>query len=140
VQQVGTPLEIYRSPANAFVAEFIGTSNLLRGEVAAEGRVRVQGHDIRPATLPDGATTGTAVTLSVRPEEVHLHPGSAPGENRLQGSVAFVRDVGQSVEVYVDCADTRITSHVQPRDRPDVRQGDAVTVELPPEACTVLLR
>ena len=36
--------------------------------------------------------------------------------------------------------DTRITSHVQPRDKPDVSQGDAVTVELPPAACVVLTR
>ncbi|MCS4503350.1 Sulfate/thiosulfate import ATP-binding protein CysA [wastewater metagenome] len=140
VQQIGTPLEVYRDPANAFVAEFIGTSNLLQGEVVDDTSVRVDGHVLQAARLPAGAAAGTAVTVSVRPEDVHLYAGDEDGPNRLSGTVAFVRDVGQSVELYVDCGGTRITSHVQPRDKPDVHQGQTVTVELPPEACVVLKR
>ena len=140
VQQVGTPLEIYRRPANAFVAEFIGTSNLLKGILGEGGGVRVNGHTLTTGERPRSLRPGAEVTVSVRPEDVHLLPGAQEGENRIRGTVAFVRDVGQSVELYIDCGDLRITSHVQPRDKPDVGQGDPVTVELPPGSCVVLPR
>jgi len=140
VQQIGSPLDVYRRPANAFVAEFIGTSNLLRGQVHDGYAIDVHGHTIRAAHLPETAGEGAAVTVSVRPEDVHVLPGRREGENRLAGTVAFVRDVGQSVEIYVDCGGARLSSHVRPKDRPDVGQGDAVTVELPAEACVVLTR
>jgi len=139
VQQVGTPLEIYRRPANAFVADFIGTSNLLRCEVADGTRVRVHGHTIAVDSLPDGLRAGAGATLSIRPEDVRVQAGTAAeGDGRLGGTVAFVRDVGQSVELYVDCGELRLISHVPPRDKPAVGQGDAVAVELPAAACTVL--
>lgn len=140
IQQLGSPLEIYRRPANAFVAEFIGTSNLLSAEVAAGGRLAVMDHSLRAATMPEGLAPGTPVTLSVRPEDVHLLAGEQAGENRIAGEIEFVRDVGQSVELYVDCAGTRIVSHMTPRERPDVERGDRVTVELPAAACVVLAR
>jgi putative spermidine/putrescine transport system ATP-binding protein len=54
--------------------------------------------------------------------------------------VAFIRDVGQSVELYVDCGDLRLIGHVPPRDKPDVGQGDAVAVDLPAQSCRVLAR
>ncbi len=139
VQQVGSALEIYRNPANTFVAEFIGTSNLLRGEVQADERIRVQDHLLH-AALPEHAREGAPVTVSIRPEDVHILVGEQAGENLLSGTVAFVRDVGQSVEIYVDCGETRITAQVQPRDKPDAAQGDRVTVELPKQACVVLDR
>ncbi|MDZ7840559.1 MAG: ABC transporter ATP-binding protein [Gammaproteobacteria bacterium] len=140
IQQLGTPLEIYRRPANAFVAEFIGTSNLLSAEVVNESRVTVKGHELRASRMPDGLSAGAPVTLSVRPEDVRLLPGEQEGENRLTGEIEFVRDVGQSVELYVDCAGTRIMSHMTPRERPEVGRGDLVTVELPAAACVVLDR
>jgi putative spermidine/putrescine transport system ATP-binding protein len=138
IQQTGSPVEIYRRPANGFVAEFIGTSNLLHGVVAEDGAVRVGEARIRPDGMPDGLVPGTPVALSVRPEDVHLLPGASPGPNRLLGTIAFVRDVGQSVEFYVDCGAARLTSYVPPKDRPPLRQGDAATVELPPAACVVI--
>lgn len=142
VQQVGTPLEIYRRPANAFVADFIGTSNLLACEVVDTEHVRVHGRTLPVASVPGGLGPGMQATLSIRPEEVRVHhdSGADAGSGRLPGKVAFVRDVGQSVEVYVDCDDLRLISHVPPRDKPDVQQGDSVAVELPATACTVLSR
>jgi len=140
IQQLGTPLEIYRRPANAFVAEFIGTSNLLDAEVTPGAHLKVKGHSLRADWMPEDLAPGTTVTLSVRPEDVHLLPGEHTGENRISGDIEFVRDVGQSVELYVDCAGTRIMSHTTPRERPEVHRGDRVTVELPAAACVVLAR
>lgn len=137
VQQVGPPLEIYRNPRNAFVAEFIGLSNLIRGTLR-DGVVRVGEHAIRPLHLPDAAAPGSAVILSVRPEEVHVRPAGEPGENRLPGEVTFVRDLGANVELTMNCAGQEVLAVMTPRERPDVRQGDPVAVELPAAACVVL--
>ncbi|MEK0081768.1 ABC transporter ATP-binding protein [Geminicoccaceae bacterium SYSU G07066] len=138
VQQVGAPLAIYREPANAFVAGFIGLSNLLQGTLAEDG-VRIDGHAVRVARLPPGLVPGAAVTLSVRPEEAHLRPFGEPGPNRLPAEVAFVRDLGASVEVTARCGEAELLVVMAPRERPsDLALGGRVMVELPAEACVVL--
>lgn len=138
IQQVGEPLEIYRNPANIFVADFIGTSNLLQGEVQADGRLQTQKHLLLKASSLDTFQQGATVTISVRPEDVRLHAGEHNDDNCLEGTVTLVRDVGQSVEIFVDCNSTPIVAHVQPRDKPHIGQGDRITVELPVESCLVL--
>lgn len=139
IQQVGEPLEIYRNPSNTFVAEFIGTSNLLHGELHTNDMLQTAEHTLQ-VPVSDAISAGMAVTVSVRPEDIHIHPGARDGDNHLTGQVALVRDVGQSVEIFVDCGATRIVAHVQPRDKPAVGQGDAVSVELPVTSCVVLKR
>jgi len=138
IVQVGPPLEIYRNPANTFVADFIGTSNLLPAVVAARDRVTVAGDSLHVPSLPDGVGEGAEVTISVRPESAHLLPDSASGANRLPGRVTFVRDVGVSVETYLDCAGQEVISIASPKDRLDVHQGDRVLVELPAADIVVL--
>ena len=138
VQQVGPPLDIYRQPATAFVAEFVGTSNLLPGVVEPAGRVAVDGVSF---AVGDGAATappGASVTLAIRPEDVHVLVGHQAGANRLFGAVAFVRDVGASVETYVEVGGRTVVQAAAPKDRPPVAVGDAATVELPADACVVL--
>ena len=60
LQQCGTPEEIYERPANAFVAGFIGISNLLPGAVEGQG-VRLQTGQLIPAEVEDGIAPGRAV-------------------------------------------------------------------------------
>jgi len=138
VEQVGEPLDVYRRPATAFVARFMGSTNLLEGSAAADGRVLIRN---RPFAL-DGETPaaeGERVLLSVRPEETHLEPSGVSDENSLPGTVVFVRDLGELFECYVDCG---LEEHVivagSPRERMDVSQGDRVTVRFPREACVVV--
>ncbi|MEX0696900.1 MAG: ABC transporter ATP-binding protein [Dongiaceae bacterium] len=150
VQQIGPPLDIYRQPANAFVAEFVGTSNLLPGIVEPAGRVAINGVSFAvgdPGSAEGGfaeasgaakATPGASVTLSIRPEDVHVLVGHQAGANRLFGAVAFVRDVGASVETYVEVGGRTVVQAAAPKDRPPVAVGDAATVELPADACVVL--
>jgi putative spermidine/putrescine transport system ATP-binding protein len=137
VQQVGAPLAIYRAPANAFVAGFIGQSNLIPGRLDGD-RVRIGAHGVRPATVPAGLASGAAVNLSVRPEEVHVRPAGEAGENRLPGEIAFLRDLGASVEVTLRCGEHELLAVMTPRERPAAGRGDAVSVELPPAACLLL--
>jgi putative spermidine/putrescine transport system ATP-binding protein len=138
VRQMGTPLEIYRHPADTFVADFIGTSNLLGGVCSGRHQVAVSGKTLRVEAVPETVKEGSAITVSVRPEDISVAAGAREGENQLQGRVTFVRDVGSSVEIYLDCNGFQIVSQSTPKSRPAVRQGDAATAFLPPSACVVL--
>jgi putative spermidine/putrescine transport system ATP-binding protein len=138
VHQMGSPLEIYRHPADTFVADFIGTSNLLKGVCRSGRQVTVAGKTLSVEALPAGVAAGSEVSISVRPEDISVLAGAREGENHLQGVVAFVRDTGSSVEIYLDCNGFQIISQSTPKSRPAVRQGDAATAVLPPAACVVL--
>ena len=138
VQQVASPLDTYRSPSNAFVADFIGISNLVPGTLGAPDAVLVDGRPIRVARLPEGIADGARVVLLIRPEEVHVRPAEANGENHLRGEVSFVRDLGASVEINVRCGEQQLLAVTTPRERPTIEIGDRVAVELPAPACVVL--
>jgi putative spermidine/putrescine transport system ATP-binding protein len=138
IHQVGSPLDIYRHPADTFVADFIGISNLLQGTCQGAEAVMVHDSRLRISDMSSDLQPGSAVTISVRPENILVTPGIEPGDNRFSGKVEFIRDVGSSVEVYLDCDGLQITSQSTPKGRPEVRQGDDATAILPPEACVVL--
>ena len=138
IQQMGPPLEIYRNPASAFVAEFIGTSNLIRGRLGGRSSVIIGEREFQTSGAPDQLGAGSSIMVSIRPEEVHVFPASHDGENQLDGIVTFVRDVGASVETFVDCDGLQVIAMATPKDRPDVHKGERVKVELPSESCVVL--
>jgi putative spermidine/putrescine transport system ATP-binding protein len=138
VHQVGSPLEIYRHPSDTFVADFIGSSNLLRGSCTGSLEVEIGDRHLVVENIPPGVTAGTPVTVSVRPEDIHVVPGAEKGDNRLHGTVSFIRDVGSSVEIYIDCIGLRIISQSTPKGRPDVKQGEEATAILPATSCIVL--
>jgi putative spermidine/putrescine transport system ATP-binding protein len=137
VEQVGLPLEVYRRPATAFVARFIGSTNLLETTGAGDGRVRLRDRDL--AVPGADRSDGGLVLVSVRPEAARLHLGLGAVPNAIPGTVVFVRDLGELFECYVDC---ELREHVvvagSPRERVPVDQGDAVQVEFPPDACVVV--
>ena len=138
IAQVGAPLDIYRNPASAFVAEFIGTSNLLKAQQAGGNKITIEGQTFDTDGLPDTLKPEDGIIVSVRPEDVHVYPESNEGPNRMSGTVTFLRDVGASVETFVQCGDVQIVAMATPKDRPDVSKGDNVKVELPAESCVVL--
>jgi putative spermidine/putrescine transport system ATP-binding protein len=85
IEQVGTPAELYERPATAFVAGFVGTSNLLRGAVAE-------------------ALLGTAGLFTVRPEKIHLaDPGSAVADDEIaaDGTIRTVIYLGPDTRYIV---------------------------------------
>jgi putative spermidine/putrescine transport system ATP-binding protein len=140
IQQVGPPLDIYRRPANSFVADFIGASNLLPARVLGGDRLSVCGAEIAAEIMPEGLARGSDATLLIRPEEVHLHPPGADRPNLVPGRVTFIRDVGTNVETLIDCAGQTVVAVATSKDRPPVGVGDAAAVELPAAACVVLDR
>ena len=87
VQQVAAPVELYARPANRFVAEFIGQSNVFEGE-ATPGGLSVRGR-----VLPG---TGSGRYLVVRPEDVRLMPGPPAASGTVSGTVAETQFAGGS--------------------------------------------
>jgi putative spermidine/putrescine transport system ATP-binding protein len=133
VEQVGPPLEVYRRPATAFVARFIGTTNLLEGERAADDAVRVAGRLFHVEGRLDGAAR---VLLSVRPEDAHLDLDDDAGPNRLPGRIVFERDLGELSQWYVDCGlGENIVVNSPGRSERHLEQGSEVSVVFPPAAC-----
>ena len=96
IEQVGTPLELYREPANAFVAGFIGSPamNFLRAE-ARGGDVRLGG-----ATICTSAASDGAVKLGLRPEHLALDP-----DGPLDGTVGVFEHLGGESFVHLELAD-----------------------------------
>lgn len=101
LQQVGTPREVYRSPANSFVAEFLGEANLLSGEISATGaeyyRVRALGTEfiVPRQNSVEGLVgqPGAKVVLFFRPEAVKLSPVSVrPAENMNNTLPAVIKE------------------------------------------------
>ena len=122
------------------VADFIGSSNLLPVTVAGRTSVELAGQLLTTPAISMDIADGGPATLSIRPEDVHVLPPGAEGENRIAGRVTFVRDFGASVETHVRCDGVEVISVAAPKDRPDVARDDEVTVELPPASCVVLPR
>ena len=93
VDQVGTPQEIYRRPASAFVADFVGTMNFLDGKLEANDRVRVGGLGFACPPQP-GLAVGAGVRLCIRPEDVRVRDLPADIANRVPIEVTDLDFVG----------------------------------------------
>jgi multiple sugar transport system ATP-binding protein len=133
IEQVGTPLEVYRTPANTFVAGFIGAPkmNLIETRVVATspGRVAVALSGGKAEVSADGSalTAGASVTLGVRPE--HLRPTA--GEGIFRGQARAVERLGRETLLHVTGADGSTLIATDAGDSP-VRIGDTVTLALEP--------
>ena len=101
IEQAGTPFEIYNRPATAFVASFIGSSNILYAVVLdpERGRATVDGQQIVAAGPLSGAA-GHEVRLTVRPESIALQNG-IPSNNHLKGTLANVIFLGSIVRLVI---------------------------------------
>jgi multiple sugar transport system ATP-binding protein len=107
IQQIGTPSEVYERPANRFVAGFLGSPcmNFIDGQLDGARRFRAGAMDVQLA--PDHAAAAGAVTLAVRPEDIHLS-SDAP----LQASVTLVEPMGNHQVVWLDCGGQALSSIV----------------------------
>ncbi|MER8972345.1 MULTISPECIES: ABC transporter ATP-binding protein [unclassified Mesorhizobium] len=134
IQQVAPPLEIYRKPANAFVADFIGAANLIEGNVVANGRVSVPGGEV---AIMDAPSSGT-LTFSVRPEELELREEAS--DSSMSGRIAFTRHLGAAIEVNVAVQGMSkdLIVALSPRKESRLAVGQAVHVHVPGAACVVL--
>ncbi|MCL4768176.1 MAG: putative 2-aminoethylphosphonate ABC transporter ATP-binding protein [Hyphomicrobiaceae bacterium] len=93
IEQVGTPAEIYRNPATAFVADFIGTMNFLDAEIAGPEHARI-GNALLRCESVGGRSSGSRVTLGLRPEEMRVRGIEAATENQLATRVVLLDYLG----------------------------------------------
>ncbi|NLX94051.1 MAG: ABC transporter ATP-binding protein [Clostridiales bacterium] len=100
IQQIGTPQDIYNEPKNAFVADFIGESNILDGIMRRDLFVEFSGHRFK--CLDSGFEKDELVDVVVRPEDVEVVPAE---QGMLKGTVTSITFKGVHFEIIVDIKD-----------------------------------
>jgi spermidine/putrescine transport system ATP-binding protein len=137
VQQLGTPQDVYEEPETTFVADFLGVSNLMPAVAEGDGRVRV-GEAVLVAERGDRAARGD-VRLTIRPERIRLEPPGAASANALQGTVRRIVYLGSVTQVFAEVPGGKTLQAAVPAgDSSPPRDGDAVSVVLPPESLRIL--
>jgi putative spermidine/putrescine transport system ATP-binding protein len=138
-EQVGSPSEMYGSPATPFVAEFIGTMNRLDSTVADDGAVEYAGTRV-VVDAARGRQRGERVLLLVRPETVTVEPAAegASASGVLTGNVVSHTFLGSVTRVKVDVGPAEVTADV-PTARVDaIPIGQRTTVSFPTDSPRLL--
>ncbi len=97
IQQIGTPLDIYNEPKNAFVADFIGESNIIDGVMVSDNTVRMYGRNFQ--CLDKGFSPNEPVDVVVRPEDIDIVEVS---QGQMTGTVTEVTFKGMQYDIIVD--------------------------------------
>ena len=131
IQQIGTPVEIYNEPVNAFVADFIGESNIVSGTMPRDYVVKFAGHSF--ACEDAGFARNEKVDVVVRPEDIDI----VPVENAmLTGEVTSVTFKGDYYEIIVDINNFKWM--IESTDR--VNAGDTIGISIDPYEIQVMKR
>jgi iron(III) transport system ATP-binding protein len=141
IEQLGAPREVYERPRNPFVADFIGTTNFVRGTV--------QGSDSSPGfyviaaeigTLKargmDALKAGEEVVLSIRPEDIQLSEERRQGENTYDATVDQKVFLGEFVDFQVRIGGRAVQSRAHPSLR--TRVGEPLCARIDPDKCVAL--
>ncbi len=129
IQQIGTPTDIYNEPVNAFVADFIGESNIVDGIMRADKVVEFSGHVFD--CLDKGFGKDEAVDVVVRPEDVDVVPVE---KGMLTGTVTSVTFKGVHYEIIVD-----IGGFLWMIQSTDIQhEGDVIGLEIEPDAIHIM--
>ncbi len=131
IQQIGTPTDIYNEPVNAFVADFIGESNILKGTMLKDKKVEFAGHKF--TCVDGGFEKNQIVDVVIRPEDVDV---VAPEKGMLTGTVSSVTFKGVHYEIIVDIKGfmwmIQSTDYVAP--------GDHIGLYIEPDAIHIMNR
>ena len=144
VEQVGSPRDVYEEPLTAYVADFLGVSNLMPATVAGpsgEGaRVRLGDFDVE-CVAGDTGLRGDA-TVTIRPERVLIEGPGSSGTNRVPGVVERTVYLGATLQVFVRLASgsviTVLATHQGDEPPQDLPAGSNVTCYLPAGALRIL--
>ncbi|MDO5435311.1 MAG: ABC transporter ATP-binding protein [Clostridia bacterium] len=129
IQQIGSPTDVYNEPKNAFVADFIGESNILDGVFLEDRLVRFSGQTFK--CVDTGFKGGDQVDVVVRPEDVDI----VPAENgQLKGVVTSVTFMGVHYEVIVDIGGFKWM--IQTTDF--VNTGETIGLSIDPDAIHIM--
>jgi putative spermidine/putrescine transport system ATP-binding protein len=126
LEQLGAPTDVYARPETSFVAEFVGLTNRLNGEVR-DGRVSVRGLSL---PLVDAATPNGPAAALVRPEAVSLSPDTAEDSGPLVGTVIATTFLGATSRITVDLGDSRIMAQLDTVDAAALPAGSRVSLRI----------
>lgn len=143
IMQVGPPMEIYKEPANLFVAGFVGTTNLFEGRVRSKsrsGQVSLVGTPLGDlsCSLPEPIDDGHAVSIMFRPEAVRIHTDSCGlRDNLFAGAVKSATFTGNRLEYDIRVGDSLVKVERSPYLQ-GIQRGQNVWLEIPPDRIRVL--
>ena len=92
IDQIGTPMQVYREPATPFVADFVGKVNMLAGTVESAGRIRIGARSFACASC--GGSAGRRVRAYLRPEDIVARPIEAGDPNVLEATIEKIEFLG----------------------------------------------
>jgi iron(III) transport system ATP-binding protein len=147
VEQVGTPAEVFERPATAFVAGFIGRTNLLRGRVGSDGRIACDGGLQLVTAAGSAPAPGEAVTVSIRPHAVTLMPAVSEGSpastgggelNVFTGTVTRASYFGDAMDYQVAIAGTACTLRAASGHELRLAVGQPVLVRIEASRCVLV--
>lgn len=129
IQHIGTPKDIYNEPINAFVADFIGESNIIDGVMLDDFKVKIEGVELQ--CLDKGFNVNEAVDVVIRPEDVDI---VHPEKGLITGEVTSVTFLGVHYEIIVDVNGFKWM--IQTTDESKV--GDKVGLLIEPDAIHIM--
>jgi iron(III) transport system ATP-binding protein len=138
IEQVGTPQDIYRKPATAFVADFVGSMNFLSGTLEAPERVKIGTLALACPPQP-GLPPGTEVRFCIRPEDVRVRDLPADVANRLSAEVVELDFIGAFCRATLKTGEVSLTADFSSNLIRDlgVEQGRKLDIALPPDRVRV---
>jgi spermidine/putrescine transport system ATP-binding protein len=131
IQQYNTPQKIYDEPSNAFVADFIGESNILSGVMRSDFSVEFLGTQIR--CLDKGFEKNEQVDLVIRPEDISIFPDGS-GRGQLRGTVLFSIFKGSYYQMDILSGDYEFTAE----STMEAKKGDTVELYLSPNSIHIM--
>ena len=129
IQQIGSPTDIYNEPKNAFVADFIGESNIIDGIMVEDGVVKMYGKKFQ--CLDGGFAPNEPVDVVIRPEDIDIVP---PEQGQIHGVVTEVTFKGVHYDIIVDFKGFKWL--IQTTDHSPV--GSRIGIKLDPDAIHVM--
>ena len=108
ISQINTPREIYNRPTSAFVADFIGETNLMEGKVTGVGEgatVETSAGKLLSSVVYDGVQVGDAVYCSIRPERLDVLADGQPCQNVIAGEVVRAVYLGDHEQYFLKLQD-----------------------------------
>ena len=129
IQQIGTPIDIYNEPKNAFVADFIGESNILDGVMKEDFTVEFNG--IKFKCVDKGFKHNEPVDVVIRPEDIDV---VEPEKGMLQGTVTSVTFKGVHYEIIVDIDNFKWM--IQTTEKSEV--GDVIGISIKPDEMHIM--
>ena len=140
--QLAAPKEIYEKPVNSFVADFIGSANMILGTVAALSSSKTALVQTKYGSLdcavphPANINVASNILVSVRPEDIQLSRATVSSDSGWVGVVEQVSFLGGLVEFQISIGDARLRARVHPSNF--FQEGDTVQLTFQPGRCCIV--